>query len=102
MKKQSLVHIHALLENVRRELYQSGNVPDGAFDEYEQFGVRHTSIQRRKDAHREAIWLLLDGIDETLHRQQEPFLHAHSDISGRTAGRRGRGSLHGRRPSRET
>lgn len=72
MKKQSLIHVHALLVQVRQELDESGSLPTGAFDEYEQFGVKHTSIHRGKDAHTEAVWLLLDGIDETLDRQQQP------------------------------
>lgn len=69
MKKQSLIHVHALLIQVRGELRESGSVPTGAFDNYEQLGVLHTSIHLRKDAHTEAIWLLLDGIGETINRQ---------------------------------
>lgn len=75
MKKQSLIQVHALLVCVRRELDRSGEVHDGQFDDYDQFGVTPTSIHRRKDDHSEAIQLLLDGIHETADGQREPPVH---------------------------
>jgi hypothetical protein len=80
MRKQSLIHVHTLLIQVHQELQESGDVPAGAFDEYEQFGVWHTSVHRGKDAHIEAIWLLFDGIDETIERQSDQFVTEDASI----------------------
>lgn len=71
MNKQSLIHLHALLTNVREDLAAREEVPEGVYREYEQYGVRHTSIHRSKGSHEEAVWLLLDGIDQTIGEEAE-------------------------------
>ena len=66
MKKQSLIHIHQLLAIVQDAVTSHNETPPDAFDAYVQYGVRPTHIHRSKDQHKEAIWLLLEGINRTI------------------------------------
>lgn len=66
MKKQELVHLHALFAEVRRSVELNGEPPEYAFRDYDEFGVRPTSIHRGKDAHREAMRRLSSGIIQTI------------------------------------
>lgn len=62
MRKQELVHLHALGAELRRHV---ATPPDGSadrFDAYDEQSVSPTSIHRRKDAHREAILHLYAGV----------------------------------------
>lgn len=71
MKKQSLIHVHALLVQIRNDLHGSGEDSEHAFDEYDQFDVSPTSVHKGKDYHLKAIRLLLDGIREILDTHEE-------------------------------
>jgi hypothetical protein len=70
MKKQSLVYVHGLLAQIRRNLRQNGDVPADAYQEYDQQSVSPMSVHRRKGAHREAIGLLGKGIRRTIAHQR--------------------------------
>lgn len=78
MKSNELVHVHALLCEVRAELERDGAVPPDAFAAYEDQPVRPTHVHRRKEAHERAIGHLLDGIQWALRsspsREQGPPL----------------------------
>jgi hypothetical protein len=60
MRKQELVHLHALGVACRRQV--DADAAPAAFEAYEDLGVSPTSIHRRKDAHREAILRLFAGV----------------------------------------
>lgn len=64
MRKQELVHTHALLVLVRRELAEREEVavPAGAFDAYDSHDVDPTSLTERKDEHEEALERLSNGL----------------------------------------
>lgn len=71
MRKDEYLHLHALFVELRRYLQEIGEVPDDAFAAYEAYGVDPVAIHRRKEAHHEALQLLLDGMGTTLEAQQE-------------------------------
>lgn len=62
MRKQELVHLHALGVQLRREVADRRSPPPSTYAAYEDLRVEPTSIHRRKDAHREAILALFDGV----------------------------------------
>lgn len=62
MRKQGLVHLHALCREVRTHVEVREDVPPGAFDRYEEVGVSPSAIYRRKQSHRRSVQTLLDGI----------------------------------------
>jgi len=72
VKIQELIHLHALLFEVREYLEQEGTVPPGAFDAYETQPVRPPHIHRRKEAHETAISLLLNGLDRSVKAHPPP------------------------------
>ena len=72
VKIQELIHLHALLFEVRDFLEQEGTVPSGAFDAYERQPVRPSHIHRRKEAHETAIGLLLNGLDRAMKAHPPP------------------------------
>ncbi|MFC4439325.1 MULTISPECIES: UPF0058 family protein [Natrialbaceae] len=81
MKKQSLVHVHGLLTQIRSELQNCGEVPGDAYRGYEERNVSPMSIHRGKDAHREAIDLLGDGILRTIDHQRDGNEPEKTDLS---------------------
>lgn len=66
MRKQELIHLHALLELIRDDLTADYDPPTGVFTAYERHGVHPRAIYARKDAHHEAIAHLTDGIERIL------------------------------------
>ena len=72
MKTQELIHLHAVLLEVREYLEQKDNVPHGAFDSYDAQPIRPSSIHRQKDAHKNAIDLLLDGLEQSVQTHPPP------------------------------
>ena len=69
---QEFIHLHALLLEVRAYLEQEGNVPYGAFDSYDAQPVRPSHIHRQKGAHKNAIDLLLDGLEQSVRTHPPP------------------------------
>ena len=60
MKKQELIHLHGLLSEVRGQYEHWGMTLD--LDEYEELGVKPTSIHKSKTDHKAAVFALADGI----------------------------------------
>ena len=77
VKNQELIHIHALLLETRTHLEREGTVPHGAFKPYDAQPTRPSHIHRRKDAHKNAIELLLDGLNQAVQTHPPP-VHAQS------------------------
>ncbi|RZV08510.1 hypothetical protein BDK88_2580 [Natrinema hispanicum] len=69
---QELVHLHALLFELRAALEREGMVADDAFDAYEAQPVRPQHIHRSKEAHETAIGLLLDGLGQSVRIHPPP------------------------------
>lgn len=83
MRKQELVHLHALCTLVRSHVEARSEVPPGTFDEYEQLCVTSTSIYRRKRAHRRGVTALLDGVTSAV-RARNTGHESESDTGGPT------------------
>jgi hypothetical protein len=83
MRKQELVHIHSLLVITRHHLAEQADmeIPDDAFDSYDDNGVGPRAIAKRKDAHKESVYLLLDGFRRmlTTHKKSEDALTPSSE-----------------------
>lgn len=77
MKKQELIHVHGLLAAVRNQYEErSGRTVD--LSEYEQTGVKPTSIHHSKTAHQEAIFALVGCLTDTM-AVEEKQLTSHAD-----------------------
>jgi hypothetical protein len=67
MKKQELIHLHGLLA----EVGEYCEVPRGeTFQQYEEMGVRPTSIHKSKTDHKEAVFALAESITDELDMPQ--------------------------------
>jgi hypothetical protein len=73
MRKQSLIHVHTLLQEIRQNFDRRPGcrIPDDAFDDYRAHGVAPSHIHLGKDAHEEAIDRLLDGITRVIAENQK-------------------------------
>lgn len=69
MRKQGLLHVHALLHRIRTELQERGDVPADAYAEYDAHGVFPPHLHHRKTEHENAVEYLLTGIDRTIECQ---------------------------------
>ena len=69
---QELIHLHALLLEIRTYLERGGNVPYGAFNSYDAQPTRPSHIHRQKDAHKHAIDLLLGGFGQFVQTHPPP------------------------------
>ena len=69
---QELVHVHALLFELRIHFERDGDIPMGAFDAYETQPVRPTHIHRPKHEHEHAITLLRDGLSQSVRIRLQP------------------------------
>ncbi|SIR72379.1 Uncharacterised protein family UPF0058 [Haladaptatus litoreus] len=68
MKKQELIHLHGLLLEVRDQ-YEDWTGERVTLSDYEDKGVYPTSIHRSKTAHRDAVFLLSNGITGKIPNQ---------------------------------
>ena len=80
MRKQELVQLHALYVVVRDRLEEHRDAPTEAFRSYEEYGVTPTAIHRNKQAHREAIDRLFDGLSAVIETDRSSKRQA--DLSG--------------------
>lgn len=69
MRKKELVHVHALLQEVRQQVQSGGPVPPDAFEAYESYGVSPAAIHHPKADHREALFRLADGVVTTIEER---------------------------------
>ena len=65
MKKQELIHLHGLLAEVQNqcEKWEGDEFP---MTEYEELGVRPTSIHKSKTDHKAAVFKLAKGITKSV------------------------------------
>ncbi|SEQ53246.1 UPF0058 family protein [Natrinema salaciae] len=68
MNEQELVHLHALLFELRLYLEREDIAPPDAFDDYDAQPVRPPHIHRPKEAHKRAMDLLLVEIRDRVRR----------------------------------
>lgn len=71
MRKQGLVHLHALCAQLRTHVEERAEVPDGAFDRYEELDVSPSAIYRRKESHRRAVQRLADDVSTAVELEQQ-------------------------------
>ncbi|PCR90584.1 UPF0058 family protein [Natrinema ejinorense] len=68
MRKQELLHMHALLLEIRSYLEQEDTLSTSAFAAYDAQSVYPTHIHCRKEAHEKAINCLLDDLIYSVQR----------------------------------
>ncbi|SFL50434.1 hypothetical protein SAMN04487950_4031 [Halogranum rubrum] len=73
MKKQELIHLHGLLAEVQNqcEKWEGNEFP---MTQYEELGVRPTSIHKSKTDHKAAVFKLAKGITKSVDEPEvEPL-----------------------------
>jgi Predicted metal-binding protein len=70
MKKQELIHLHGLLSEVQSQYDRWSMELD--LEEYEELGVKPTSIHKSKTDHKAAVFALADGITGADPAESEP------------------------------
>lgn len=70
MKKQELIHLHGLLAEVSN-FYEVMEDEDVSHDEYEELGVRPTSIHKSKTEHKAAVFALAKGVTSAMTSEPE-------------------------------
>ncbi len=78
MKKQELIHLHGLLAQVRNH-YEETQGDEVDHENYDELGVRPTSIHKSKTDHKEAVFALADGITGELSGEVERPVSATAD-----------------------
>ncbi|WP_276272294.1 UPF0058 family protein [Haloarcula litorea] len=72
MKKQELIHLHGLLAQVQNH-YEAEKETTVDHDEYEELGVKPTSIHKSKTDHKAAVFAIANGItSEMTDEEKEP------------------------------
>lgn len=64
MRKKELISIHALLLEVAQHLIENENMPARRMSTYYALGVTPLGIHKSKQAHYEAITVLINTIEE--------------------------------------
>jgi hypothetical protein len=78
MKKQELIHLHGLLAEVSGQYEQwNGEEPD--LDEYEELGIRPTSIHKSKTDHKAAVFAIAKGITSDMREEDAQTVPARAD-----------------------
>jgi hypothetical protein len=70
MKKNELVHFHALLVTVAAEFVESGLVTKGDFAEYDALGVSPLALRASRDDHERAVLTLARVLAEASTPEQ--------------------------------
>lgn len=78
MKKQELIHIHGLLAQVQNQC-EEWEDDTFAMEEYEDLGVRPTSIHKSKTDHKAAVFKLAKGITKGIESEEAEPLAAKAD-----------------------
>ena len=78
MKKQELIHLHGLLAEVRD---QCETWEDDSLDleDYNDMGVRPTSIHKSKTDHKAAVFELAKGITGSMNDAEQERIPAQAD-----------------------
>ena len=58
MRKKELLHLHSLLQILKRRAEVEYEVSEIAFEEYESMGVTPQQVYKRKGEHQEAVMVL--------------------------------------------
>jgi len=66
MRKQELIHLHALCLLLREQLEDRTAIRPGAVAGYDETRLGPTAVHRRKADHHEAVLALLDGLTTAL------------------------------------
>ena len=69
MKKQELIHVHALMNEIQSEFDE--NDVDVDVSDYENLGVKSTSIHKSLDDHEEAVLTLAEDLAESVEAGTE-------------------------------
>ncbi|WP_101297226.1 UPF0058 family protein [Halegenticoccus soli] len=78
MKKQELIHLHGLLAEVQKQCEMwDGRELD--LTEYEELGVRPTSIHKSKTDHKAAVFELARGITSSMEAVESEALAPKAD-----------------------
>ena len=77
MKKQELIHLHGLLAEVRSECEARDEELD--LTEYEELGVKPTSIHRSKTDHKAAVFKLAGGITSSVAESERESVAPQAD-----------------------
>ncbi|MFP9062461.1 UPF0058 family protein [Natrialbaceae archaeon A-chndr2] len=68
-----LVHLHALIYEIRRDMEERGASRDNAFDLYDAQPIRPVHINRQKEDHKRAVDELLGAILDELHNPETEY-----------------------------
>lgn len=68
MKKNELVHYHALLREVSTDFVERGIVTREDFTEYEELDVSPVALRASRDQHEEAVLLLAERLSVAARR----------------------------------
>lgn len=72
MRKQELVHLHALCVLVRAQVEAREAVPPDAFASYDELGVTASAVYRSKRAHRRAVRCLASDVADVVDDESAP------------------------------
>lgn len=75
MRKDELIHIHALFLEVRQSLGENEERPIEMHSAYDALDVRPTSIHKSKENHRKAISTLGGSIERSLQQADTDSLN---------------------------
>ncbi len=78
MKKQELIHLHGLLAQVQNH-YEEDTGTTVDHDEYEELGVKPTSIHKSKTDHKSAVFALARGITREMGDEEKEPVSAAAD-----------------------
>ena len=78
MKKQELIHLHGLLAEVCNHYEDLAGV-EVSHTEYNELGIRPTSIHKSKTEHKAAVFALADGITQEMEAEAEQPISATAD-----------------------
>lgn len=71
MKKNELIHVHALLVQVVEDLLDRGVVDPSHFDPYRELEVSPVDFRVRRDRHEEAVLLLASLVVEAIDQETD-------------------------------
>jgi hypothetical protein len=70
MKKNELVHMHALLRRVARDFLERGIATREDFDEYEALGISPMALRASRDDHEDAVLTLATTLSTVSQRER--------------------------------
>jgi hypothetical protein len=78
MKKQELIHLHGLLDQVQNH-YEKQTGDTVEHDKYTSLGVRPTSIHKSKTDHKAAVFAIANGITSEMEAETRETVPASAD-----------------------